>query len=458
MTTNQFSNGYALIIAVNENRIPAYALPAVGRDAMALRDVLVHPQRCAYPAANVRLLLGSAATRAGIRDGLSWLRERLAADAGGDATAVLFYSGHGVYSPAERAYYLLPYDAATPLAPSLLPAADLAAEIEQVQPRRLLVAFDCCHAGGLGLKGDPLADESHFHKAAAPAEARPIAALRRGQGRAVLSSSTADESSYIRADRRMSIFTYHLVEALTGHGQPDGATEVLVSDVMGYVSRAVPRSARAAYNVSQTPVYAISGENFPVALALGGAGVGKGQPPPDPLAPLPAAPAQQLTVHTGGGAFVSGGALTAGGDIHLGANFAGGNAAQGAKNGRPVDAPADEIIDAYFARAAPAFRRAPLGDTTRAELNGLTTALQLELAAAGDQAAEARTVARKLADAAAALADGDDEVAAIHGRALARAAALVSSRPAVGALGRQIAAAIAPPERGPARPDHPLTE
>ena len=32
MATSLFSNGYALIIAVNDNRNPAYALPAVGRD------------------------------------------------------------------------------------------------------------------------------------------------------------------------------------------------------------------------------------------------------------------------------------------------------------------------------------------------------------------------------------------------------------------------------------------
>ena len=83
-------------------------------------------------------------------------------------------------------------------------------------------------------------------KAAAPTGARPVAALMQGQGRAVLSSSTAEESSYVRSDRRMSIFTYHLIEALTGHARPpDGATEVLVSDVMGYVSRRVPQSAVA---------------------------------------------------------------------------------------------------------------------------------------------------------------------------------------------------------------------
>ena len=446
MATTQFTNGYALIIAVNDNRNPAYALPAVGRDATALRDVLVHPQRCAYPPANVRLLMGSAATRAGIRAGLSWLRERISADRSGNATAILFYSGHGVYSPGDRSYYLLPYDTSAPLAASLLRATDLAADIEQVQPRRLLVALDCCHAGGMGIKGDDLWATTHLQKMAAPAEARPIAALMQGQGRAVLSSSTAAESSYIRPDRRMSIFTYHLVEALTGHAQPPGATEVLVSDLMGYVSRAVPGSARAAYNVAQTPVYQMSGENFPVALVLGGAGAGKGQPLPDPLAALPAAPVSQTTIRTGGGAYVSGGAFTAGGDIHLGAKTVGGDAARGDKAVPSGNGYGAAAISTYVAQAAAAIQRAPGGKAAaRAELNGLVGALQIELeAAAHDHEAAARTAARRLAEAAAALAEGDGEMIAIRGRALGRAAAaLADDRTTIPALAGQITAAMA---------------
>ena len=44
----------------------------------------------------------------------------------------------------------------------------------------------------------------------------------------------------------MGIFTYHSLEALTGHAQPQGgAKEALVSDVLSYVYRKVPESAKA---------------------------------------------------------------------------------------------------------------------------------------------------------------------------------------------------------------------
>ena len=59
MDNPTFAHGYALLIAVNENQIPNYALPTVAKDATAVRDVLTHPERCAYAAENVRLLLAS---------------------------------------------------------------------------------------------------------------------------------------------------------------------------------------------------------------------------------------------------------------------------------------------------------------------------------------------------------------------------------------------------------------
>ncbi len=123
-------------------------------------------------------------------------------------------------------------------------------------------------------------------KGAAPAEgAKGLEALSLGAGRAVLSSSQGVQPSYIRKDRTMSIFTYHLIEALTGHARPaEGATEVLVSDVMGHVWRHVPESTRQDWGLDQQPDYQVSG-NFPVALLLGGKGLAKGAAAPDPLAP-----------------------------------------------------------------------------------------------------------------------------------------------------------------------------
>jgi hypothetical protein len=75
---------------------------------------------------------------------------------------------------------------------------------------------------------------------------------------------------------------------LTGHAQPaEGATEVLVTDVMSYVHRRVPQSVMQEREAEQQPDYQLSG-NFPIALLLGGKGLAKGAAAPDPLSHLTA--------------------------------------------------------------------------------------------------------------------------------------------------------------------------
>jgi hypothetical protein len=123
--------------------------------------------------------------------------------------------------------------------------------------------------------------------------AKGLEELTQGSGRAVISSSQGEQQSYMRRDGAMSIFTYHLIEALTGHAQPpEGAAEVLITDVMSYVHRKVPKSAESDWFAEQQPDYQLSG-NFPVALLLGGKGLAKGTAAPDPLSNRAAAPPAQ---------------------------------------------------------------------------------------------------------------------------------------------------------------------
>jgi uncharacterized caspase-like protein len=297
--SHTFTHGYALLIGVDENRVSGYALPNVAKDIQAVAKVLVHPQRCAYPKDNIKTLTGQEATRQGILDGLEWLQEHIQADSSDNTTAIVYYTGHGWRntSAGSSEFYLIPHDIREgKIRSRALRATDLAEAVGELEPRRLLVVLDCCPAGGIGVKGLPL-PAGYVEAAIAPSllmegeqaavgsakGAKGLETLALGTGRAVLSSSTGEQSSYVRRDGKMSIFTYHLIEALTGHAQPqEGATEVLVSDVMSHVWRHVPQSAKTDWGRKQEPDYQVSG-NFPIALLLGGEGLSKGQPAPDPL-------------------------------------------------------------------------------------------------------------------------------------------------------------------------------
>ncbi|HSM58847.1 MAG TPA: caspase family protein [Candidatus Sulfomarinibacteraceae bacterium] len=330
--TQGFPHGYAVIIGVDQNNVPRLALPTVAEDVRALYEVLTHPQRCGYPAENVQLLQGAQATQKNILEALYRLQEKVAADP--EATAIVYYSGHGMVDTYADQYYLIPYDiqALERVRLDAIRAETFAAQLDDVRPPRLLVILDCCHAAGVDAKeagqegsAERLARRA-FPLSLAAKDPPPLyephqkdlSLLAQGRGRAVLNSSTGEQSSYLRNDGAMSLFTYHLIEALTGHAPYDeGDAAVLVTDVMSYVTRRVAATAQREGRI-QTPVMRTTGV-FPVALILGGEGLAKGQHPPDPLQPLPPVdPGSTTITFNQQGQAVHGPQVNAGGDAHIG--------------------------------------------------------------------------------------------------------------------------------------------
>lgn len=269
-----FQHGYALIVGVGRSAYPPWSLPTTASDAAVLRAALTDPTLCAYPAgdAHVRLLSDERATRAAMRDGLAWLAQQAAAD--DDATAIVYFSGHGWVDKTTGGYYLLPHDVKPFDVPgSALAGEDLTAALRAIDAQRLLVLVDSCHAAGMATAKDADALElpGQFSQTALP---KGLAgALRQGQGRAIFASSRGEQRSWLRPDRTLSLYTHHLLEALRGAGSRPGDTVVRLSHLAGHLSRTVPESARRLCAAEQTPFYDWSSEDFPVALLAGGKGL-----------------------------------------------------------------------------------------------------------------------------------------------------------------------------------------
>lgn len=165
---DRFAHGYALLMGVGRCAYAPWSLPVTVKDMQALQAVLTDPGLCGYPADQVRLLHDEGATRQAILDGLAWLAAQAAADP--DATAVLFYSGHVWQEERTGRYYLIPHDVAPfDLVSSALAAEEFTAALRQVQPRRLLVFLDCCHAGGMATAKAGAHDRAPLPPGLAPA-------------------------------------------------------------------------------------------------------------------------------------------------------------------------------------------------------------------------------------------------------------------------------------------------
>lgn len=304
----QFDHGYALLIGVGAiSKYAEWSLPMTVNDATILKSLLTDPNFCGYPdnQQHIRLLTDTAATKDSILDGLDWLATCAHNDPA--ATILFFYSGHGWVDKQTGAYYLVQNDVSpVKLAETALSAHDITEKLRAIKAQRLLAIFDCCHAQGMATaKGEltkPVELPTNLEIAALPKNL--VSALKQGQGRAVFTSSLGNQRSWTY-NGTMSLYTHHLIEALEGAGNKAGDTTVRISNLMNYLGAEVPASAHML-GKEQTPFFDTASEDFPIALLLGGKGLGaKGWVKADSL--TSSIPSRQVSQSAGDRAILVGG-------------------------------------------------------------------------------------------------------------------------------------------------------
>ena len=251
-------DAYALVVGIADYRHVTGLPAAVRNDARDVRDLLADPRRCGYLPGQVALLLDEQATRDALLTALS----RLAARTSARSSVFVYISCHGaqVTSGVRAGEYLLPVDTVLQsdetLASTAISGSEFTAALAAIPARKVLVVFDCCHAGGLGQPKD--ADAPPI-KAGLPD--RYYERLAAGRGRAILSFSRDSESSYVLPGAAHSLFTQHLLAGLGG-GVPGADGLIRVFDLFEYVQPRVTHEQPGQHPVFQADLE----ENFPVAL------------------------------------------------------------------------------------------------------------------------------------------------------------------------------------------------
>jgi hypothetical protein len=254
-------NAYALIVGIADYE-NIRKLPQV-QDARKVAELLVDPSHCGYKPENLLSLLNGAATQAAIRTGLG----ALAARTNADSTLLIYFSGHGgrIAAGPHSGEYLLPVDTVYPgdedLARTAISGEEFTAALKAIQARKVVVVFDCCHAGGVGqpraLDAAPLSpglSDDYYER------------LKAGKGRVILASSRPDEASYVMPGAEFGLFTEHFLGGLCGGVASDDGL-VRIFDLFEYLQ---PRVTKA--HPRQHPLFKGElEENFPVALFRGGA-------------------------------------------------------------------------------------------------------------------------------------------------------------------------------------------
>jgi hypothetical protein len=223
---------HALLVGVARYRAIADLPQAVRNDVEDLSAVLLDPERGGLDAGSVRILLDEAATASAIRMALGQIATAMQAD----GSLLLYFSGHGDRADdgAKERSWLLPHDFdPSDVAATALSSDEIVASLEVAGGARQVVMIDACHAGGVG---------SRKRIGAAPKGIGPAAIgdLAQGAGRALLTSSRADEYSAVLPGARNSVFTGALLEALDGATIDRGDDLIGVLDVFHYVADTVP--------------------------------------------------------------------------------------------------------------------------------------------------------------------------------------------------------------------------
>ena len=202
-------------------------LSSAARDATALYALFGDT----FGAEHSRLLTDGAATRASIQEEF----ERLAA-CDPDDVVIVSFSGHG--TPTHE---LVTFDAdCNDLRGSCIPLDTLTEWFARIPARRLVCVLDCCFSGGAGakvLQADTLARSLDSAEAA----------LRRlsGNGRIIITASSATEEAWENPRLGHGLLTYHLLEALRGAPEVRRDGRISVYGLLEHVIRRVVDASTA---------------------------------------------------------------------------------------------------------------------------------------------------------------------------------------------------------------------
>lgn len=232
-----YRDSHALIIGIDQYAKWPGLHHAVA-DAAAIRQVLI--ERFAFKPENVTTLLDGDATRTGI---LRALHDRLAdpARVKRDDRVMVFFAGHGGtrrLASGRDVGYIVPVDAsAGDLAADAISMPQLQEAAEALAAKHVLFVIDACYSG-LGLT-----------RGGAPASSRFLDDNAKRIGRQMMTAGGADQPVADDGPGGHSVFTWTVLQALSGKGDLNGDGVMTGTELAAYVAPAVAAIAR------QTPAF-----------------------------------------------------------------------------------------------------------------------------------------------------------------------------------------------------------
>ncbi len=255
------ANLYGITIAVNAYQNPRYCLDGPVRDAEALVKAIDTGSKPLFGSIRWTHLRDAQVSRAAIHEAFAGVQKQ----AKPEDTLLVFYAGHGVMEESEtgkipKFYLVTPdilqmYGHDDVLAEKAVSADHLRDWCRAVAAQKQVLLIDACQAGG--------AVEAIAMRGAA--EERALAMLSRSAGATVIAAAGAQESASEVKALGHGVFTYALIEGLTGKART-GDRPVTVRSLDSWVSQLVPELTKKHRTQMQVPTSSHRGQDFPLTL------------------------------------------------------------------------------------------------------------------------------------------------------------------------------------------------
>ncbi len=174
---------------------------------------------------STKILVGGDATQDAIREQFEGL-----AGCAPDDTVVASFSGHGT-----KTHQLVTYDTDTlDLEHTAVSLEMFSTWIARIPAKRLICILDCCFSGGAGAR---VLEVEALPRSLASTES--LLEQMSGDGRIILTASSAEEEAWESPKLGHGVLTYHLLEALCGAEEVKEAGKLPVYRILDHVTRRV---------------------------------------------------------------------------------------------------------------------------------------------------------------------------------------------------------------------------
>ena len=245
-------NLYVLAIGVNKYRDRSLWLNYAVPDATSIADSFKNVKGNLYQTVNVNSIFDENVTAIGISQAF----DSLAAKVKADDVFIFYISGHGT-THTDGDYYFIPVDFRFRNSDSIPETAIskhfITENLSKIQAQKSLVMLDTCNSGAFISMG-----------ARGMAEKTAIDRLSRATGQATIAASS-DSQCAMEGYEGHGIFTYVILEGLSGKADLNGDGFISLSELSSYAEEKVPDYSYSKWGYEQYPQIDLRKQaNFPL--------------------------------------------------------------------------------------------------------------------------------------------------------------------------------------------------